>query len=321
MIYSMLILSSARSFLRKRDVGVATVAATGLWLLVRLLGGVGLFRILRIGRLLGIFRILRIGRFLGLLRLIGRVVRMLFGGEDLLFVALDDDVHVVDEGVALGGTVVEHDEGVDHAGKPEVGGVGGAAGRAKGSGGLADAAVVAVVKELLDFLVGGFERLDVGLQAKLLHLGGVLLFAVVGEVDDEEGLALELHVGVDAVSGEVVPERRGGFGLLRRGGSGEAFDGRAIAYVEGVALAVGGHDLLGQVALARGGQPGVLFLEGGFETVGGCLGDRVGRDGCLLLDAFADGLDKAEMRTVIHTCQVDWSNLFRCRCAYGHFLF
>ena len=304
MIYSMLILSSARSFLRKRDVGIATVAATGLWLLVRLLGGVGLFRILRIGRLLGIFGILRVGGFLGFLGLLGRVVRVvrvLFGGEDLLFVPLDDDVHVVDEGVAFGGAIVEHDEGVDHTGEPEVGCVGGAAGRAKGSGGLADAAVVAVVKELLDFLVGGFERLDVGLQAELLHLGGVFLFAVVGEVDDEEGLALELHVGVDAVSGEVVPERRGGFGLLRRGGSGEAFDGRSIAHVEGITLAVGGHDLLRQVALAGDGQPGVLFLEGGLEAVSGCLSDGVGRDGCFLLDAFADGLNKAEMRTVIHT--------------------
>ena len=151
MIYSMLILSSARSFLRKRDVGIATVAATGLWLLVRLLGGVGLFRALGLFRILGI---LRLGRFLGFLRLVGRVVRVLFGGEHLLFVALDDDVHVVDEGVALGGAVVEHDEGVDHAGEPEVGCVGGAAGRAEGAGGLADAAVVAVVKELLDFLVG-----------------------------------------------------------------------------------------------------------------------------------------------------------------------
>ena len=280
------------------DVGIAVVAtATGLGLIVGLL-------LVRLLRPLGLFRILgilRLGGLLGLLGLLGRVVRVLFGGEHLLFVALDDDVHVVDEGVAFGGAVVEHDEGVDHASEPEIGGIGGATGRAKGSGSLADAAVVAIVKELLDFLVGGFERLDVGLQAELLHLGGVLLFAVVGEVDDEERLALELHVGVDAVSGDAVPERRGGLGLLGRGGAGEAFDGRAIAYVEGVALAVGGHDLLGQVALARGGQPGVLFLEGGLEAVGGCLGDGVGRDGCLLLDAFADGLDKAEMRTVIHS--------------------
>ena len=238
----------------------------------------------------------------------------------MLFVALDDDVHVVDKGIALGGTVVEHDEGVDHAGEPEVGGIGGAAGRAEGAGGLADAAVVTVVKELLDFLVGGLERLDAGLQTELLHLGGVLLFAVVGAVDDEEGLALELHVGVDAVSGEVVPERRGGFGLLRRGGSGEAFDSRSIAHVEGITLAVGGQDRLRQVALAGDSQPGVFFLEGGFETVGGCLGDRVGRDGCLLLDAFADGLDKAEMRTVIHTDQIDSGYFFSCGCAYGHFL-
>ena len=299
------------------DVGIAIIAtATGLglivgFLLVRLLRPLGLFRILGI---------LRLGGLLGLLGLLGRVVRVLFGGEDLLFVALDDDVHVVDEGVALGGAVVEHDEGVDHAGEPEVGCVGGAAGRAEGAGGLADAAVVAVVKELLDFLVGGFERLDIGLQAELLHLGGVFLFAVVGEVDDEERLALELHVGIDAVGGDAVPERRGGLGLLGRGGAGEAFDGRAIAYVEGVALAVGGHDLLGQVALARGGQPGVLFLEGGLEAVGGCLGDGVGRDGCLFLDAFADGLDKAEMRTVIHLYAVDTGNLFCCGCAYGHSL-
>ena len=123
------------------------------------------------------------------------------------------------------------------------------------------------------------------------------------------------------MSGEVVPERRGGFGLLWRGGSGEAFDGRSIAHVEGIALAVGGHDLLRQVALAGDGQPGVFFLEGGFETVGGCLGDRVGRDGCLLLDAFADGLDKAEMRTVIHLHAVDTGYFFCCGCAYGHFLF
>ena len=296
MINSILILFSVGSFFWQMDVGIAIVA-TGLGLIVGLL-------LVRLLRPLGLFRllgILRLGGLLGLLGLLGRVVRVLFGGEDLLFVPLDDDVHVVDEGVAFGGTVVEHDEGVDHASAPEVGCVGGATGRAKGSGSLADAAVVAVVKELLDFLVGGFERLDVGLQAELLHLGGVFLFAVVGEVDDEERLALELHVGIDAVSGDAVPERRGGLGLLGRGGAGEAFDGRAIAYVEGVALAVGGHDLLGQVALARGGQPGVFFLEGGFETVGGCLGDRVGRDGCLLLDAFADGLDKAEMRTIIHS--------------------
>lgn len=300
------------------DVGIAVIAtATGLGLIVGLL----LVRLLRAFGLFRLLGILRLGGLLGLLGLLGRVVRMLFGGEDLLFVPLDDDVHVVDEGVAFGGAVVEHDEGVDHASEPEVGCVGGATGRAKGSGGLADAAVVAIVKELLDFLVGGFERLDVGLQAELLHLGGVLLFAVVGEVDDEERLALELHVGIDAVGGDAVPERRGGLGLLGRGGAGEAFDGRAIAYVEGVALAVGGHDLLGQVALARGGQPGVLFLEGGLEDVGGCLGDGVGRDGCLLLDAFADGLDKAEMRTVIHLHAVDTGYFFCCGCAYGHFLF
>ena len=107
MIYSMLILSSARSFLRKRDVGIATVAATGLWLLVRLLGGVGLFRILRVGRLLGIFGILRVGGFLGF-------VLLFRGTVALLPVMLDLCVHKLDEGVALGGVIMKDRQGVDH---------------------------------------------------------------------------------------------------------------------------------------------------------------------------------------------------------------
>ena len=118
MIYSMLILSSARSFLRKRDVGIATVTATGLWLLVRLLGGVGLF-LVRLLRALWLFRILGIFRLDGLLGFV-----LLFRGTvALLPVVLDLCVHKPDEGVALGGVIMKDRQGVDHLHQADIGSV------------------------------------------------------------------------------------------------------------------------------------------------------------------------------------------------------
>ena len=295
-------------FLRWLFGQVDVVAAACVGLLGWLLGQVDVVAASGF-RLFGLLRVFGLLRLLGLL---GRVVRTLFGGEDLLFVVLDLCVHELDEGVAFGRVVVKDGQRVDHLHHTDVGGIGGASGGAEGSGYLFAAVGGAAEEQFVHFFVGHFQGVDIGFNAELVDVGGICCFTILQQVGNGGRLAVELPAGADPIVRQVSPEAFGGCGLVGRGGSEEALDGELIARQQGVAFAVGGHNVVRDVALSGDGQAGIFFFQCGLEAVGGCLGDGIGRDGRFRRDSVVYVFDKLEVRTVVHLHAIDSDNRFSC---------